>query len=109
MAKRKTTNMKGLVVHVTGPKFHMSEESVLRKKFKNGTITTEELRRLASFIAIQKKANTPCQINIEVEITIKKAIVPRYYIKCWDKWIQCTKTQYDIAPSCARKIIYEEI
>jgi hypothetical protein len=101
MKKRTRTNMRGLVSHSTPEYSRMSEESILRKKFQNGDITKEELRKLASFMVITKP-----KVEVEVEIKVKMQYIEKeqYYIKCWDSWIPCTEVQYNMAPPCARKI-----
>ena len=55
MQTRKRTKTSGLVSHTTPNGSYPSEESKLRAKFNKGTITKEELRKLASFIVICKK------------------------------------------------------
>lgn len=57
MRTRTRTKTAGLVSHTTPVASYMSEESILRKKFDKGTITTEELRKLASFMAVRKKSS----------------------------------------------------
>ena len=55
MGTRVRTKTAGLVSHTTPVASYMSEESILKKKFNKGTITKEELKKLAAFIAIKKK------------------------------------------------------
>lgn len=97
---RKRTKMNGLVSHTTPNYSRLGEAEILTKKFNSCSITTEELRKLASFMVIRKKTTIIKKEVIEVKYVEKK----QHFIKCWDKWIPCTETQYNMAPGCARKI-----
>lgn len=100
---RKRTKMSGLVSHTTPEYSRMSEESKLLKKFECGNITKEELKKLASFMVVRKKTTVVKNVEV-VELKVKYVEKPQYYIKCWDKWIPCTETQYNMAPKCVRKV-----
>ena len=50
--------------HSTPDGSYPSEESKLRVKFNKGTITKEELRRLASFTTVKKKKETVTEAKI---------------------------------------------
>ena len=71
MKERKRTKTSGLVSHTTPNGSYPSEESKLRKKFELGTITKEEMRKLASFIVVAKKK--------------VQTITPKE-VKSWGKW-----------------------
>lgn len=64
MRVRKRTKTSGLVSHTTPNGSYPSEESKLQAKFNKGTITQEELRKLASFMVIRKKQATPTEVKI---------------------------------------------
>ena len=71
MKERKRTKTSGLVSHTTPNGSYPSEESKLRKKFELGTITKEEMRKLASFIVVAKK---------------KVQTINPKEVKIWGKW-----------------------
>lgn len=100
---RQRTKMSGLVSHTTPKYSRLSESAILEKKFNSGNITKEELKKLASFMVIKKKTTVVKTIEV-VKLKVKHIEKQQHYIKCWDKWIPCTETQYNIAPPCARKI-----
>lgn len=101
MRKRFKTN--GLVVHASDGRFISSEENKLQKKFDRGDITTEELRKLASFMAIRKKS---CKEEKQ-EIVIPKITftsVEIYFVKCIGRWVEVPKNLYDDYPEDSRKL-----
>ena len=64
---RQRTKTSGLVSHNTPDgKSNVSERERLHKKFVNGEITKEELRKYVSFLMIEKKTKI-----VETTITIK--------------------------------------
>lgn len=61
---RKRTKTSGLVSHTTPNGSYPSEESKLQAKFNKGTITKDELKKLASFMVVRKKKTTPTEVKI---------------------------------------------
>ena len=78
MLSMEKTNMLGLLWHSSAKVSTMSRESVLKKKFDKGDITTEELREYASLLAVTKAK--PKQ---------------SYIITVWGKLIEVTKEEYE--------------
>lgn len=77
---RKRTKISGLVSHTTPNSSYPSEESKLQAKFNKGTITKDELRRLASFMVV--KRSKPSVGYTEVLI--------------FDKWSSISKLGLDV-------------
>ena len=64
---RQKTKTTGLVSHATpNGKARLSEREILHKKFTNGDITKEELRKYVNFLMIEKKTKTA-----ETTVTVK--------------------------------------
>lgn len=101
--KRQRFKTNGLVVHAFEGKFMSSEENRLQKKFDKGEITTEELRKLASFIAIRKKS---CKEEHTETVVPKITFSTRevYYVKCIGIWTDVPKRLYDGYPEESRRI-----
>jgi hypothetical protein len=64
MQTRKRTKTSGLVSHTTPNGSYPSEESKLQAKFDKGTITKDELKKLASFMVVRKKKTAPTEVKI---------------------------------------------
>lgn len=78
---RRRTKMSGLVSHTEPTGFsRMGEREVLKKKFDAGVITEVELRKLVTFLVIEKKV-TQDTVTIKVwgkKLTISKADYNKY-------------------------------
>lgn len=76
---RNRTKTKGLVYHAQPeiPLYRMGERELLMKKFNDGNINKEELRRLVNFLLIEKK--TPHTVTVEI----------------WGKKLTLTMEEYD--------------
>lgn len=101
--KRQRFKTNGLVVHAFEGKFMSSEENRLQKKFDRGDITTEELRKLASFIAIHKKS---CKEEKQETVIPKTTFrsVEIYFVRCIGRWVEVPKNLYDGYPEDSRKL-----
>lgn len=74
---RKRTNMSGLVSHNTPDgRSYLSEETKLRKKFVNGSITHEELRAYCMFTSSKKKEELSDNTLVKVKVFGKIVTVP---------------------------------
>ena len=66
---RLRTKTAGLVTHATpNGRAKLSEREILHKKYLNGTISKEELRKYVNFLMIEKSLKTP---KTKTTITVK--------------------------------------
>ena len=72
---RRRTKMSGLVSHTEPTGFsRMGEREVLKKKFDAGVITEVELRKLVTFLVIEKKVT---QETVTIRVWGKKLIISK--------------------------------
>lgn len=76
--KRERIKVYGLCSHTTpNGTSRMGREEVLRKKFDGGTITKDELREYACFMAYSSKA-VPATVSVRVFGKLQKVTVEEY-------------------------------
>lgn len=72
---RRRTKMVGLVSHTEPTGFsRMGEREVLKKKFDAGVITEVELRKLVTFLVVEKKVT---QETVTIRVWGKKLIISK--------------------------------
>lgn len=63
---RQRVKMVGLISHTSPTHSIMSEESILRVKFNRGTITKEELRKLANYTVHYKEKRVTVYAQVKI-------------------------------------------